>query len=208
LETIASLRPTLIVAQRVQAVLADELAAIAPVELLSWLTLDEVIASTRSLGRITGCEVAASALADELKARLTRVPPEDSPRVLLAFGSTPGRRGMVSFFRRNSLYGAALAAAGGRNVVDEDIWGVPTMSLEHVIALNPQIVIILIQTDQPDADEDRRYIADWLLLPITASKRGAIRIVRDSAVNTVGPRILRLVDKIAASIQDATKNLQ
>lgn len=202
-EAIARLRPTLIISQRTQNSRVEELRAIARAELLPWQTLSEVVSGTRELGRLTSRESAAEALAGTLEERLSRRPPEGAPRVLMVLGSTSGRMSEIWFFRRNALHGAVLEAAGGRNAIAEDIFRAPNLSLERVIALDPEVVLILVDVDRLEESVEARYLTDWKALPIAAAKRGAIRVIHGADVNSTGPRILGLLDKVAAAIHDA-----
>ena len=88
-----------------------------PTRLLPWLSLTDVIESTRELGRLTGRAKEADDLAARLGERLTVAPPVNAPRVLLVIGYRPGKLDEVWFIRDNSLHGAALQAAGARNAV-------------------------------------------------------------------------------------------
>ncbi|MGK4006317.1 helical backbone metal receptor [Sorangium sp. So ce1036] len=204
IEAIASLRPTLILSQRAQGSRVEALRAIARTELLPWLTLSEVLSSTRALGRLTSREAAAEALAATLEERLSQRPPEGAPRVLMVLGSTPGKMSEIWFLRRNALHGTVLEAAGGRNAVAEDISRTPNLPLERVIALDPEVVLILVGVDRIEDSVEARYIADWKALPIAAAKRGAIRVIHGPEVKSTGPRILGLLDKVTAAIHDAT----
>src|SRR5690606_9380740 len=116
---------------------------------------NDVVDSTRKLGKLTGQVEAAEALASALSRRLSVEPPNDAPRVLLVLGYQGERLDEVWFIRRNSVHGAALRAAGGRNAVAKDVWGQPRLSLEQVIALDPDMVIVLLN----DSDQQTERVA-------------------------------------------------
>jgi ABC-type Fe3+-hydroxamate transport system substrate-binding protein len=207
-EAIARLRPTLMLTERIQDPRTEQLSAIAPTQVLPWLTLAEVVASTRKIGQLTGREALADPLADKLEQRLSRAPPVDAPRVLLVLGSNPGKLSDVWFVQRNSIHGAALAAAGARNAVDEDIHGAPNLSLERVIALNPDAVIILAVAEQLDPATEATYIADFTSLPLDAGKRGMVQVLHGSAVRSTGPRILDFVEMLAPVVSKIARHSQ
>jgi iron complex transport system substrate-binding protein len=193
-EAILALNPTLVFVDGVHAATTESLARIVQVEPLPWLTLDEVIQSTRKLGQITGlCQASEQlALAYELQLR-SRVTP-NSPRVLLSMAHSPGALQEIVFIRRNSLHGRLLEAAGARNAVGEDVSGVPRLSLEQVIQRNPDGIVIL----QSAAQADMRLLDDWRRLSVLrAVQTNQIRIIAAPEVAIPGPRILDLVQQLA-----------
>lgn len=201
-EAIARLRPTLILDE--QAVHAPEgsLPQLAPVKVLPWLKLDEVVGSVRELGRITGQPAKADALAERLRWTLSRPAPKDAPRVLLALGDNPGPLSSVWYMKAHSLHGAALEAAGARNAVSDDAPGPPNLSLEKVLALDPDGVVVLVVADKLDAQEEERYLSSWReLSALRAVKQGHLRLVHGRGVQSTGPRILELVEQLRAAVQ-------
>src|SRR5690606_18345388 len=102
-EAIVSLAPTLIVTEAAVNSRPQSLERLAPTATLPWLTLNDVVDSTRKLGKLTGQVEAAEALASALSRRLSVEPPNDAPRVLLVLGYQGERLDEVWFIRRNSV---------------------------------------------------------------------------------------------------------
>jgi ABC-type Fe3+-hydroxamate transport system substrate-binding protein len=200
-EAIARLQPTLILSDDSVATAHEKLSGLGKAEFIPWLTADETIAGTRRLGRLTGKEEAANRLADELEVVLTALPPKDGPRVLLCMAHRPGQLQVVSFMRRNSLHGRVLNAAGGRNAADFDVTGVPEMSIEKAIELDPDMIIILAFAGKL-SDEDRAaIIADWQkLTPLKAVRHGRISVLEGRHLVPAARRTFRLVDELKQEI--------
>jgi iron complex transport system substrate-binding protein len=192
-EAIARLEPTLIVSEDNAAARRRELEALAPTLLLRWLSLDEVVSGIRELGNVTDRATNANALAERLDRSLRVRAPEVAPKILLVIGSDTGRLDDIWFIRRNSLQGAALHAAGAKNAIDEDVAGQPRVSLERLIALDPDALVVLTLEKNPGDDELAPY-----------EKLTALRAVRDHRLAVIeapegyvnGPRVLALVDKL------------
>lgn len=196
-ETITRLAPTLIIGEAGANARKRELEAIGPTLLLPWLTLEEIVMSLRELGRRTQTTPAADALAAKLHARLAVAPPPNGPRVLLVIGYAPGELKEIWFIRQNSLHGAALHAAGARNAVAEAVSGLPRLSIERLFALDPDAIFILTQTNNPSGD----YLGGWKALgPLRAVREGHLRVVEAPEAYVHGPRILALVDRLAAVV--------
>ena len=106
----------------------------------------------------------------------------------------PGELQEVVFIRRNSIHGRVLEAAGARNAVSESVSGVPRMSLEQVIRVNPDGIVILQSGEQIDL----QLIADWRRLAVLrAVQTNQIRIIAAPEVAIPGPRLLELVKRLA-----------
>ena len=199
---LAEARPTRIFGSAGPTSQGSQLSRIAPTTLLRWKTVDEVLAGIRSLGRITDHAATADALAARIETRLRPRSPSSPVRVLLAFASSPDLHGGVDFIQRNSITGAALAAAGGRNAVDHDVVGRPTMDLDRLRALNPEAVLVVLPRDGVDPEERARYLVAWsALTDLAAVRRGAVRVIDCEACLSVGPRIVRVVDLFEAALR-------
>ncbi|NBD12020.1 MULTISPECIES: ABC transporter substrate-binding protein [Corallococcus] len=200
-EAIARLKPTLLVDQQVKQAPAEALSALAPLKVLPWLSLPEVVASVKELGRLSGREPQAAALAERLQVTLSRPAPKDAPRVLLVLGDVAGTLSEVWYMKRASLHGAALEAAGGRNAVAEDKLGPPNLSLEGVIALNPDAVLVLINAPALDAEQQARVLTQWKQLTgLRAAREDRVRLVIGPDVQSTGPAILDVVDRLHAAL--------
>jgi ABC-type Fe3+-hydroxamate transport system substrate-binding protein len=201
-EAIAGLRPSLILSDDSAGAKQRELAAIARCEVLPWLTLPDVVESTRRLGKLVGQSAAADALAQRLQARLGRPAAADAPRVLLLLGYDPDRPAELWFIKQNSLHGSALAAAGARNAVDHDVPGLPRLSVERLLALDPDQVLILPPPGATLEAKRKLVTAFSALAPLRAVKDNRVGVVNGS--QSVGPSILELVDSLGSMLQRMT----
>jgi iron complex transport system substrate-binding protein len=193
-EAIARLQPTLILSESIAHGHQAELHRIAPTHLLPWLAVAEVVAGTRTLGALTGRVAEADALAGKFAA-LAVTPPPDAPRVLLVVSDGRASVEQVVFIRRNSLHGAALAAAGGRNAVDEDVLATPRLGLEQVLKLDPDVVLVLALGGDVDA-----AVRPWRrLTPLRAVREGRLAGLPTTAL-TNGPSVLDLRTRLAAAL--------
>lgn len=202
-EAIAALRPALILCDDSAAAKSKELSALAETRVLPWLTLNEVTGSIRRIGQLLGQRPAGDALAQRLRERLSKPPPADAPRVLLLLGYDPDRPAELWFIRRNSLHGAALAAAGARNAVDRDVPGLPRLSVEELIRLDPDQVLVIPPPGSSLAARQAILRAINELSPLRAVKEARVGVLT-GATQSVGPSILELVDSLARMLQKMT----
>ncbi|RKH12073.1 ABC transporter substrate-binding protein [Corallococcus praedator] len=200
-EAIARLKPTLLVDQQVKQAPAEALSALAPLKVLPWLSLSEVVGSVKELGRLSDREAQATALAERLQSTLSRPAPKDAPRVLLVLGDAAGTLSEVWYMKRGSLHGAALESAGARNAIAEDVAGPPNLSLEGLIAVDPDAVLVLVTTPRMDAGQQAVVLAPWKKLTgLRAAREDRVRLVVGSDVQSTGPAILDVVERLRAAL--------
>lgn len=195
-ERIARLTPTLIVTEASMTHDRAPLDALARAELVPWLTLQEVLPSIRRLGTLTGRLGPAEQLAASMEALLSAQPPPEAPRVLLVIygGSTLDE---VLFVRDNSLHGAALRAAGARNAVLDPVRGVPRMSLEALLELDPPAIVLLAE---PNPGATAILAPWWRLTPLRAIRAGRLAVIAGSDVFTTGPSVIGFVARLRATL--------
>jgi ABC-type hemin transport system substrate-binding protein len=205
LEGIAGLRPTRIFVEHGAHAQTASLRSLAPTEALPWLTLEQVTASTLALGNWADRTEEAATLTGQLAAALSvDAPQAPAPRTLLVLAAQGLDKGEVWYLRRNSLHGAALHAAGARNAVPEDVSGRAVLSVEQLIALDPD-VIVLLRADAPDAAVETRLLEDWArLTPLAAVREGQIHVLSHKTLLSVGPGILSFAGKLGEILEGAS----
>lgn len=200
-EAIVRLEPTLIIGDGSHATDREKVGALGNAEFLDWLTAAEIVASTRRLGVLTGKEGAANQLADELEAALLVPEPANGPRVLLAMAHTPGQMKGVTFMKRDSLHGEILHAAGGRNVVDYHVAGVPQLSIEEALRLDPDVIIILAFADDLPSHTRDAILEDWQKLsPLKAVRERRIGLLHGQHMVPAARRTFLLIEALRQEI--------
>lgn len=197
-ERIAGLAPTLILGEQGSGAKLAMLDGIAPTRLIPWLTVPEVTQGIRTTGRLGGHPEAAEALAQQIEKRLARAPSASAPRILALIGGSMGSTSSLWFIRRNSLHGAVLEASGARNAIPEEVQGPPSLSLERLIAIDPEGLIILTQGREV---HERLESELQRVTVLSAVKKHKIRTLRSDAAFSVGPRILELADQLESVIK-------
>ena len=199
-EAIVRLSPTLILCEAAASIPRRELSALGVTKFVPWLSLEDIVASTRLLGALTSHAVPANALATKLWDGLAIAEAASGPRVLLVLGETAGKLSEIYFIKKNSLHGAVLRAAGARNAVAQDVPGVPRISIEELLRLDPEAIIVLV-APTPSGPSDEQILHDWSALePLTARKNGRISVLKSDAAFTNGPRILTLEQALQREI--------
>lgn len=197
-ELITRLAPSLIVGEDNAGARKRELEALGPTLLLPWLSLEEIVKGTRELGVRTERKTEGTALADRMQRVLGVKAPAHGPRVLLVIGYQPGKLDEVWFIRENSLHGAALHAAGARNAVAKAVQGLPRLSPEQLVEVDPDAIFVLTEPGKAQPES----LGSWQQLkPLRAIQNQKIELIEAPEAYVQGPRILTLVDRLAAAVK-------
>ncbi len=164
-------------------------------------TIDQVLEAIALVGRATGTEKNASALISDMQKRIKAVtdkvadlPPEGMPRTFYILWHDP-----LMTAGSGTLQNELIAKAGGRNIA-QDISDYADISLEAVIAANPE-VIISATTHGSMEEQTFQYAESEQRLQDTAARRnGRVYAVDGNLTSRPGPRIVDGLEKLAQMI--------
>lgn len=205
LESVASLRPDLVVLEAANADVARALEDLG----LSVLRVDHrdtagILASVDSLGAACGVPVRAADLRRRLETRLAELaarapPPAERPRVLVVVGRDVTGDGLRDVYAasRGTFLGELLEAAGGANVLSDEVVRYPTLGREALLRLRPDHVLELAPELADDPDALARLRAAWLEVGVPASR---LHVFTDAAPTIPGPGFVDTVERFARAI--------
>lgn len=198
LETIASLRPDLVIIQKNPIHLADKLQSLKLKVLeISHDTLDEVYVSIQRVGDAAGASDAARKLVARLHSEMAAVRKRsgDKParRMMFVVGRTPGHiEGVIAVGSASYLNGL-IEAAGGTNIFKTAAAAYPKVGLEEILSRNPQVIVDMGDMSQTEhvAEEHKRAVVNlWRAYPsLDAVKNGRVFAVASDIFTVPGPRM-------------------
>ena len=149
LEAIAARRPDLVVLYRspLNEAAAAQLARLGiPAVILAQDRLEDVARAARVLGRLTGREVAGDSIAAAMEALLRAPPPPAIARVVFVVWDNPP---MV--IGGGSYLDQLATLAGGANVFHDLGAASATVSIETIVARDPDVIVVLSDSTAPPA---------------------------------------------------------
>jgi iron complex transport system substrate-binding protein len=124
----------------------------------------------------------------------------DVPDVLLVIDRAPGDLSQALAAGPGTFYDELLARLGARNVVHDARIAYPRISLEQVLARDPDVIVEL-RVEAPSPAARARLLADWARLGnLRAVETGAVRIVAGDHVLVPGPRLPLLYAALARAL--------
>ena len=199
LETIASLRPDLVIISVNPVKLAERLGVLR----LKVLEIDQdglakLYDSFRVVGQATGAAAQADKLATTVRAQLDavrmRAAPLKKTRMMFVVGRTPNRLDGLIVVGQASYLNEIIALAGGENVFRDAVASYPGVSLEEVLARNPDVIVDM--GDMADTvgvtDAHKREVTSlWeRLSSVSAVKQHRVYAVASDIYVQPGPRVV------------------
>ena len=166
-ERIVRADPDLILTTGSRGKVLGDLQNIAPTNNHNWLKTEEVVSNTRAIGALMGKAAAADALADRIAQGLTPTTTTDSPRVLILLGAPSLTASELWYAKSNSLHGSALQAAGGHNAIPDEVDGPPSLSIEALLKIDPDIILIM--TPDATSTDTAAHMSFWERFPMLAA---------------------------------------
>lgn len=205
LEAIAALKPDLVIVQTNPVRLRERLTAVK----LNVLEVNQeniaaLYTSIQQVGAATGRDAQASRLVqdirthlEQVRARSARVPPQ---KVMFVVGRAPQRLDGIIVVGQASYLNEVIGLAGGTNVFRDARASYPAVSLEDVLARNPDVILDMgemADTASVTAAQKASVVALWKRAPSLAAVRHDRVIPVASDIFVVpGPRIIQAADQL------------
>jgi ABC-type Fe3+-hydroxamate transport system substrate-binding protein len=163
-----------------------------------WVTYPRTVAGAirmiRELGTVTGAEARATALADELDARLAEVGALVAGRPSVAVFYAIWREPWMTI-NQDTYVHDVLRLCGGANVFAEHPHRYPAVALEEIAARSPHVILL---PDEPFRFREvhRRDFTRFPGVPAVAS--GRIHLVDGKPFSWHGPRIAQALRTLPA----------
>lgn len=190
-ESILALKPDLVVVQKQPNHLAEELTRLhVPYVEVQSQNLEAVYATARTIGKAAHAEPAAERLIQTMQSELQAVGRQAAglpkPKVAFIVGHNAGRlEGMVAG-SGSSYFSDLLNLAGGTNIFDDAATPYPKISLEEVLARNPDVILELSGEGLAKQEE---VITVWKSHPtLKAVANGRVYAMPPGPILIPGPR--------------------
>lgn len=199
LEAIAALRPDLVIIPVNPVKLAERLAVLRLKVLeIDQDSLTKLYESFRVIGQATGAAAQADKLASTVRTQLEtvrmRAAPLKKTRMMFVVGRTPNRLDGLIVVGQASYLNEIIALAGGENVFRDAVASYPGVSLEEVLARNPDVIVDM--GDMADTvgvtDAHKREVTSlWeRLSSVAAVKQHRVYAVASDIYVQPGPRVV------------------
>ncbi len=194
IEVIASLKPDLIIATSMDMKYLDQLQQIAPVIVIDPKNIEDIYTSIELLGKVLGKEEQAKKVVNDMKTKIneisSRVKALSRPKVFYIVWNNP-----LMTAGANTFINDLIRLAGGENIFS-DVKGWKSVSMEQVLARNPDIIILTPHCGMSVNDVYKSELAQT-----NAAKNGkVIMIENENVLVRPSPRIVEGLEELAKAI--------
>ena len=159
--------------------------------------LDDIPASLARLGRLAGTQAAAGAAAGEFTQRIAalreRYLQAEPATVLIQVWDRP-----IYTVGRTEIMTDVIHACGYRSLYEDLTDPGPAVTLESVLARDPQIILAL----PPDANSGRDWVAAWRAYPsMRAVRSGRVVSWTDQRLSRLGPSIVDAAEDLCRALR-------
>lgn len=212
IEVIASLKPDLVIVQQNPVRLTERLNSLR----LHTLEIDQqnvpfedaIYGSIRIVGDATGTSARAAQLIDTIRKGLESVRARSAAlkrkRVMFVVGRSPGRLDGLIVVGRAAYLNEVMAIAGGDNVFRDAVAPYPEISLESVIARDPEVLLDMgdmSDTVAVSEQHKREVVTLWQRQRVlTAVKQNRVIAIASDMYVVPGPRVVDAAHALFAMI--------
>jgi len=214
LETIASLRPTLVIIPTNPVQLRQRLEALKLRVLeLNQEGIPEIYKSFRQVAELTSTTAKAENIVESIRQQLGAIRAKASTlrpvKVMFVLGRTPGRLDGLMVAGQASYLNEIIEIAGGQNVFKDASAAYPKVSLEEVLSRNPEVIIDMGEMAETVGVTDvqkRNVVALWnRMSSIAAVRSRRVHAVASDIFVVPGPRVVLAAQEFFAILHPEAK---
>lgn len=208
LETIIALQPDLVILLANQQRVVEQLQQLnIPTLPVLNTSLDDIKRTIAVIGKQTQHQQQADELLNKINQKIDYIAGKtkglDRPTVMITMGHSIDSQHMKQVFiaGQHDFYNDLITLAGGQNVYKAQQPSVPSLSVEGIMQLNPQIIFDIYPEASDHNSDLIEVLLQWKNLKyVDAIKNNRIHIIEQNYATIPGPRIFLLLDQLARLI--------
>lgn len=164
----------------------------------------DILSTIEVIGRTCGAGDQAGRLLGDLRTRMERLRAKTAglprPRVLLVVERAMGTGTIQNAYitGADGFLNDIIDLAGGQNACPKTSVGVPVVSAEGVLQMNPEVIVELMPPERVAGRSHAELLADWKpLASVAAVRAGRLYVVDEEGILVPGPRFYRLAEHLA-----------
>jgi len=122
--------------------------------------------------------------------------------VMIVYGLRTDLRSGIYIAGKSIFFNEIINECGGYNAYTSNSTTQPVLAYENVIALNPDVIIILHSHATESSVDVDEALESWMSIPTTASKEHNIHIIDEDYLHIPSHRIALTIEKICEVMND------
>ena len=122
--------------------------------------------------------------------------------VMIVYGLKSDLRSGIYIAGKSIFFNEIINECGNYNAYTSNLTSQPVLNYENVIAINPDIIIILHSHATESTIDVNKALDAWKALPTTASKTNEIHIIDDNYLHIPSHRIALSIQRLCEVMND------
>ncbi len=203
IEKILTQKPTLVVGQKFNAFAVNKLKHFAVKTLTLDLTSIDSIKKSIALLAQELHSTKGAKLIQNIEDALADAPKAKTPKkVLIVYGLRVDLRSGIYIAGQHIFFNEIINECGNTNAYTSNSTSQPVLNYENVIALNPDIIIVLHSHATESSVDVVEALASWQAIPTNASKNKTIHIIDENYLHIPSHRIALTIKKLCETMND------
>ena len=203
IEKILSYSPSLVIGQTFNASSLQKLQHFGVETLMLDLkTIDSIKTSISTLAKRTHSNKDKKLLKNIDKALQDAHKIHTNKKVMIVYGLHTDLRSGIYIAGHSIFFDEIINECGATNAYTSNSTKQPVLGYENVIALNPDVIIILHSHATESNIDEEKALKAWQKIPTTASKTGEIHIIDEDYLHIPSHRIALTIEKLCGVIND------
>ncbi|WP_143158761.1 helical backbone metal receptor [Rubritalea squalenifaciens] len=207
MEALVALKPDLVILLMEQSQLEDKLKGMGIGTLkVKHMTVDGVLESVRKVAERCGVKDKGILLEQAMRQQMAEVVKvsegKAKPKVLVSIGREvgTGKVRMLTAAGAQGIHQEMIGLAGGVNAYEGSV-PFPQLNREHLIMMNPDVIIDMVPQRDLDAVGEEKLLAEWQEFgELKAVKNGQVYVLGGDQYFVPGPRLVETLKRYAEMI--------
>lgn len=165
----------------------------------------EIIYSIRRISKLTGAMEKGLEIAAEIEKKVKQIQEKvaglPQPRVLHLLNFDP----LISAGKGTFIHDL-IRLAGGRNLAESAAGKYPRLSLEEVLAMDPEVILLASMKSADPLLEQRQWWKKWKT--ISAVRQGRVYVLESDLIHRPSPRIVIGLEEVARALHPEAFKIQ
>jgi len=204
LEKILSLKPDIVIMQQNGQKLSKKLNRLGiKTKIVKLKTLQDIKDTIKIIGDVVEKNKEASDILNTLEIKLSNIKGiVKNKKILIVIGHYLSLEKRVFVAGQNLYFDDIINISGNKNALYSTRAGQPILNMENIIAIDPDIVILLSPYRKKKELTKQQLIDPWLSLPIAAAKSGDIFVEDKEYAGISSHRLIYFLEDFKKFLQD------
>lgn len=208
LEKILALNPSIVIMQQNNHALNEKLKKLQiQTKVIQIDTLANIKQSILDIGQIVENESEAVNIVNAIEQKLLELQGiVKDKKILIVFGHNTSLGKSIFVAGQNLYFDEIITMSENQNALISSRRGQPVLNMENIIALNPDIVILLAHSMEQKHLTPQMLIKPWKELPISAAAKNAVYIIDKKYAGIPSDRLIYFLEDFKGVLRDYKKN--